>query len=70
LFNNKEERSRIRKDLISNSVYTAILWTLPDEVGTEAQCFSERMLSVHCDGRYSSEDIKELASRINRIIIG
>ena len=31
----------------------------------EAKDFSERMLSVHCDFRYSREDIKEMCNIIN-----
>lgn len=58
-------RDRIRKNLIEHSVYPAILWNLPQTVKEEALDFSKRMLSIHCDGRYTEEDIIKLADIIN-----
>lgn len=58
--NNRQE---VRKSLIDSKVYSAILWNVPDTVSTEVKKFSQSMLSIHCDGRYSVEDMAEIASR-------
>lgn len=64
LFNNKLIRDSIRTYLIDNKVYPAKLWDLPDTNGYESKYFSDRMLSIHCDARYSSEDMKKIADII------
>lgn len=58
--NNRQE---VRQSLIDSKVYSAILWNVPDTVSTEVKKFSQSMLSIHCDGRYSVEDMAEIASR-------
>ena len=67
-FDTKEIRDSVRKRLIESCVYTAILWAVPDSASETAKDFSERMLSVHCDGRYNEEDIKQLASILNKAL--
>ena len=61
-----EERERLRRYMIQHHIYPAILWRMPEdsEFG-EAKDFSERMLSVHCDIRYSRKDITEMCNLIN-----
>lgn len=60
-----EERTALRIHLIKNMIYPAILWQVPDNSDfEEAKDFSKRMLSVHCDPRYSKTDIKEMCERI------
>lgn len=68
LFDTKEQRDMARKQLIGACVYPAVLWTVPESASTEARSFSERMLSVHCDGRYTEDDIRQLAVIINEAI--
>ena len=68
LFDTKEQRDMVRKRLIEACVYPAVLWALPESASAEARSFSERMLSVHCDGRYTEEDIKQLAEILNDIL--
>lgn len=68
LFDNKETRDKVRKHLIEACVYPAILWAVPESASENAVNFSERMLSVHCDGRYSEDDIQQLASILNKAI--
>ena len=65
LFDTKEQRNMVRKRLIDACVYPAILWAVPETASADAINFSDRMLSVHCDGRYSEEDITQLAEIIN-----
>lgn len=68
LFDNKETRDNVRKHLIEACVYPAILWAVPESASENARSFSERMLSVHCDGRYSEDDIRQLACILNKAI--
>ena len=68
LLESKERRDTLRKKLIDVSVYPAILWLIPEYISISARNFSERMLSIHCDGRYTEEDIRELAYIVNKII--
>lgn len=63
-----QERERLRKRLIERSVYPAVLWNVPDTVTRDVKGFSERMLSIHCDGRYTEDDIRQLAVIINEAI--
>lgn len=68
LLDSKEHRDAVRKKLIEESVYPAILWNVSENASSEAKSFSERMLSIHCDGRYTEEDIKKLADILNRTL--
>lgn len=65
LFETKLQRDLVRQRLIESCVYPAVLWAVPESASKESRSFSERMLSVHCDGRYKEEDIKRLAEIIN-----
>lgn len=66
LCKSNEERNSLRQYLIKNSIYPAILWSLPEDSNfTTALNFSRNMLSIHCDGRYSVEDIKSVCNIIN-----
>ena len=67
-FDTENIRDSVRKRLIESCVYPAILWAVPDSASETARDFSERMLSVHCDGRYKEEDIKQLASILNKAL--
>jgi hypothetical protein len=60
-----EQRDAFRRKLIESAVYPAILWHVPENVDEKVKDFSHRMLSIHCDGRYSEEDIIQLAKIIN-----
>lgn len=68
LFESKKKRDIVRKKLIDACVYPAILWNVPESASLEAKDFSERMLSIHCDGRYTEEDIRQLAVILNKCI--
>jgi hypothetical protein len=68
LFENTAQRDMVRKRLIDNSVYPAILWSVPETASESSRAFSERMLSVHCDGRYNEEDIRQLADILNQAL--
>lgn len=66
LFKNEEERNRYRMALIEKNVFPAILWSIPSGKQSVVADFSRRMLSIHCDARYCSDDLFRLRS----IIIG
>lgn len=61
LAKNAERREKIRKQLINSMVYPAVLWKLPNKTSMGNKDFSDRMLSIHCDGRYTEDDIRQLA---------
>lgn len=70
LFDLSERRDYVRNKLINSRVYPAILWPMDNPavqgIPQEHIEFSRRMLSVHCDMRYSSEDMERVASLIIR----
>ncbi len=61
LFGSVTERNDFRESLIHQSVYPAILWKVPENISSRVVDFSERVLSIHCDARYSKEDMIQLA---------
>lgn len=65
LFDSTRQRDSIRNFLIENSVYPAILWQIESTFCADAIDLGRRILSIHCDGRYSTDDMQELARRIN-----
>lgn len=62
----KQARDRFRRYLIETLIYPATLWNIPEDVPF-ARCkdFGERMLSIHCDARYSEQDIQQMCEEIN-----
>lgn len=68
LFNSNAQRENARSYLIRNNVYPAILWPDVYVKDSDAVEFSKRMLSVHCDGRYSGKDMQKLAQILNHVI--
>ena len=61
-----EYRDKLRHELILQDIYPAVLWSIPLDIpaSEKAKSFSRRMLSIHCDGRYSIEDMELLRSRL------
>lgn len=68
VFDSILERDRVRKELIANQVYPAILWNVPSPIEGDIFDFSRGMLSIHCDGRYNAEDIQQMKSIIESIL--
>lgn len=68
LFNDKSIRNSVRQELIQKDVYPAVLWDITEEASEDAKSFSSRMLSIHCDGRYSEQEIRMLARIINEVL--
>ena len=63
-------RDRLRQRLIAQQIYPAVLWTVPAEapVSEAVRSFSGRMLSLHCDGRYSQAEMRLLRSKIELLV--
>lgn len=68
LFDIPEERDRVRKALIDHQIYPAVLWNVPDTASDEVKSFSRRMLSIHCDARYTADDIQQMKTIIESIL--
>lgn len=68
LFEKPDERDRVRKALIDHQIYPAVLWNVPETSSDEVKSFSIRMLSIHCDGRYTREVILQLKSLIETVL--
>lgn len=68
LFDNPDERDRVRKGLIEHQIYPAVLWNIPVPTDGEIFKFSKGMLSIHCDGRYSADDIHQMKTIIESIL--
>jgi hypothetical protein len=61
-------RDALKAGLIERDVYPAVLWPLKKSsaaIPEESITLSERMLSLHCDGRYSIRDMDRVAALIN-----
>lgn len=68
VFTTGEERDRVRKALIEKQIYPAILWNVPEATEGEVLRMSNGMLSIHCDARYTKEDILQMKSIIESIL--
>lgn len=70
VFDSSERRDQVRQRLIASRVYPAILWplerTVVDNIPQEHTELSRRMLSVHCDMRYSASEMEHVASLIRK----
>lgn len=68
LFDSQKERDRVRKEFIAHNIYPAVLWNIPSPNDGNIFKFSKGMLSIHCDGRYTTEDIRDMKSIIESIL--
>lgn len=68
LFDALDERYRVRKELIENEIFPAILWDVPSPTEGEIFEFSRKMLSIHCDGRYTKDEILQMRSIIESVL--
>lgn len=71
LFDSAERREFVRAKLIEAAIYPAVLWSLekPAVKGIPAEhiAASRRMLSIHCDMRYSVGDMAFVGEKIRNI---
>ena len=69
VMDSRERRERVRRALIEQRIYPAVLWPLEDPVlplATESVELSRRILSLHCDYRYVAEDMRRVAEAVLR----
>lgn len=67
VFDQPVRRDRVRTGLIARRVYPAVLWPLEETVlpvGGEARALSRRILSLHCDARYTEADMARVADLV------
>lgn len=64
-FNNEKNRDIVRSFLLKKNVYPAILWQIPNTQRPDIVEYGKTCLSIHCDGRYSQEDILILKDILN-----
>lgn len=71
LCDSQKRRNRVREGLIESAIYPATLWALDQPViagiGPNYSDFSKKMLSIHCDMRYSKDEMEYVAQVIRRI---
>lgn len=67
-FISEYDRDRVRKALIDHQIYPAILWTIPSPGEGEVFKMSRGIVSIHCDGRYSEDDIRQMKVIIESIL--
>lgn len=68
VFSSHKKRDKVRKALIENNVYSAILWNIPAPTDGDVFTMSSNMLSIHCDARYSTKDIEQLKLIIQKVL--
>lgn len=69
IFETNHDRNSVRNYLIRNNIYPAILWSINNVNSiNEIIGFSEKMLSVHIDFRYTYDDIVKMSNIINSSI--
>ncbi len=68
LFESEQNREEARRYLISHEVYPSVLWPDVDSIDKRAVDFSRKMLSIHCDGRYTISEMKILCNILNNAL--
>lgn len=70
LLNSKNEREAIRKVLTKRNIYSSILWEIRNtKASDDVKMFSDRMLSLPIDFRYSQKDMLWMSKIINSELI-
>lgn len=67
-FDSPEQREAIRHGLIARHVYPAVLWSLtPENTPPHQLDFSRRMLHLHTDLRWSTNDMRQVAAILREL---
>ena len=70
-FSSRQKRDMVKEGLIERSIYPAIIWRLDGKncnwAGKRAVELSGRILSIHCDGRYSLGDMDRVAVSLSEL---
>ena len=72
MFDSQELRDRVRATLIEGRIYPTVYWPLGDPavrgIPESDVDLSHRILSIHCDYRYTTADMVRVASELHRAI--
>jgi hypothetical protein len=71
VFDDPAVRDRCRTSLIPERIYPAVLWPLEAPViplPEDAVLLSRRILSLHCDFRYTAEDMLRVAAVVAKVL--
>lgn len=68
IFPDNATREIARRELIQHNIYPAILWPIPQCQATNIGEYSARMLSIHCDARYSHDDMHTMTKLVKQIL--
>jgi hypothetical protein len=71
VFDTNDARDNVRRELIRSRVYPAVLWPLDSAtyaIPEQEIALSRRVLSIHCDHRYSVEEMKRVAAIVRAAI--
>jgi hypothetical protein len=69
LFANQQDREFVRKYLIDNNIYPTILWPIPGEYTEKIKEVGDTILSIHCDGRYTSSDMGNIKNILEKALV-
>jgi hypothetical protein len=71
VFERAEDRERVRAALVEQRIYPAVLWSLETPavsgIPVEHVELSRRVLSLHCDFRYTPDDLRRVAQAVRRV---
>jgi hypothetical protein len=72
LFDTPEGRERVRRALLQARIYPAVLWSLEERAVTGLPArhvdLSRRVLSLHCDFRYTDDDMRRVAATVRGLL--
>ena len=71
LLDSRGIRDKVREHLRNMNVFTAVLWAAStDKMLPEAGDFGHRMIHIHADFRYDTQDIQSIASSVKSAVKG
>lgn len=74
VFPDAGQRELVRRSLIDGRIYPSVLWPLERPVVSGIPVahveLSRRMLSIHCDQRYTTDDMERVAAAVRRAVSG
>jgi hypothetical protein len=72
VFDEPSLRDQVRRSLISADIYPAVLWPLEERIvpgiGQTDIDLSRRILSIHCDQRYSTGEMERVARQVRNAV--
>ncbi|MBC8072290.1 MAG: hypothetical protein IAG13_28470, partial [Deltaproteobacteria bacterium] len=71
VFEHAELTTRVRESLIAARIYSAVLWSLEHadvDVADAHRELARRMLTLHCDFRYTTADMRRVAETLRHFV--